>query len=468
MMRRLLLAWCILLAPLLSHAYCEPTHDANAPTVTLGDAGTETIAKAFNKLPAAGGVIVVPPGTYGCEQTFWAAGRASPMKNWTLRGVTDNAGNRPVFQCDKGTLISYGVPFHAPDGVSAADTPNVTFHVDNIEIRGWTRWINMFNVRRLVVTRSVMDGRLNGVVRAGKGIVKGEMVGVNQDSVTEVCDSEFSGAGGGNTDHPLYIHGGPFIDKGVFAYLRNKCSEANGSHCVKTTVTGRVVIQDSLFLNECKEGQPCGTETLDTLAAAKLNLIRNNTFVRGNAENPTKFIPGMMNTVSNRKYFGKYYPGPGGGDFAPLYEPVYKSEKWNDPAWWQAAKAAGEPPNNPYLRLTVYDGNTFISRGTPRDAILAVGTFPNTSVPYISDCLTPLDTPADWIELSRLVLINNTFAGNWPSFGPIEIRGPNWCRKFPDPPQLTKMPIIDLGGNVVVKDETTPRAVVPEWIRGLQ
>ena len=466
MMRRLLLAWCILLAPLLSHAYCEPLHGPDAPSVVLGDAGSETILKAYNKLPTSGGVIVVPPGVYGCEQAFWAAGRASVMKNWTLRGVTDSAGNRPIFQCDKGNLIAYGVPLHAADGVTPAPTPMVAAHIDNIEVRGWTRWLNWYNAYRLIVTRSKMDGRYLGVVRTGKGIVKGEMVGQNQDSVTEVCDSEFSGAGGGNLDHPLYIHGGPFIDKGVFAYLRNKCSEANGSHCVKTTVTGRVVIQDSLFLNECKAGQLCGTETLDVVAAAKLNLIRNNTFVRGNSADPAKFIPGMMNTVSNRKYFGPLFPGPGGGEYAPLYWPVYGSAEWNAD-FWVAAKEAGDVPGNPHLRLTVYDNNTFISRGTARDAILAVGTFPQSSNPYISDCLTPL--PANgWIELSRLVLINNTFAGNWPAAGPVEIRGPNWCGKFPNPPELTKMPVWDLGGNVVVKDETTPRAVVPEWIRGLQ
>jgi len=107
-----------------------------------------------------------------------------------------------------------------------------------------------------------------------------------------------------------------------------------------------------------------------------------------------------------------------------------------------------------------------IVTGTPRDAILAVGTYPNTSVPYISDCLTPL--PAlGWIELSRLVLINNTFAGNWPAAGPVEIRGPNWCGKYPNPPELTKMPVWDLGGNVVTATETPTKAPVPDWIRGL-
>lgn len=463
-MRRLI--WCLVIFPLLAHGWCEPLHDASSPSVTLGDAGTETIAKAYNKLPAAGGVIVVPPGTYGCNQAFWAAGRASPMKNWTLRGVTDNAGNRPVFACEKGNLVAWGVPFTNADGVTPTPTPDATLHVDNIEVQGWTRWLNIYNARRIIVTRSKMDGRYLGAVRTGKGIVKGEMAGQNQDSVTEVCDSEFAGAGGGNLDHPLYIHGGPWIDKGVFVYLRNKCSEAVGSHCVKTTVAGLVRIEDSLFLNECKAGQPCGTETLNTVAAAKLNLIRNNTFVRGNAENPATFIPGMMNTVSNRKYFGEFFPGPGGGKFSPLYWPVYKSATWNDAAWWQAAKAAGEPPNNPYLRLTVYDNNTFVSRGTPRDAILADGTFPNSSNPYISDCMTPLEAPADWIELSRLVLVNNTFVGNFPAAGPVEIRGPNWCGKYPNPPQMQKMPIVDLGGNTVVADAPV-KVPAPAWVKGL-
>ena len=476
MIRRLV--WCWLIFPLLAHAYCEPLHGPDAPSVVLGDAGSETILKAYNKLPTSGGVIVVPPGVYGCEQAFWAAGRASVMKNWTLRGVTDSAGNRPIFQCDKGNLIAYGVPLHAADGVTPVPTPMVSAHIDNIEVKGWTRWLNWYNAHRLIVTRSKMDGRYLGAVRTGKGIVKGEMVGQNQDSVTEVCDSEFSGAGGGNTDHPLYIHGGPWVDKGAFAYLRNKCSEAVGSHCVKTTVTGRVVIADSLFLNECKTGQPCGTETLDTLAAARLNLIRNNTFVRGNVDNPTTFIPGMMNTVSNRKTFNRVLTGgmtppayPGGAETAPLYKPAYQnvdgspSADWS-PEFWTAAMAAGDVPGNPFLRLTVYDNNTFISRGTPRDAILAVGTYPNTSVPYISDCLTPL--PANgWIELSRLVLINNTFAGNWPAAGPVEIRGPNWCGKFPNPPELTKMPIWDLGGNMVTKEAAPQKIAVPDWIKGL-
>ena len=85
MIRRLV--WCWLIFPLLAWAACEPLHGPGAPSVVLGDTGTETIAKAYAKLPAAGGVIVVPPGTYGCEQAFWAAGPASPMKHWALGGV---------------------------------------------------------------------------------------------------------------------------------------------------------------------------------------------------------------------------------------------------------------------------------------------------------------------------------------------------------------------------------------------
>lgn len=496
MFRALLLPW--LLAPLFAWAatYCNPPVPDTATTVTFGAAGSgaqhTTLSSAYSALPSTGGIIEVLPGTYDCGSAaagypnraaiqLWAASSGSPMKNWIIRGLSDTNGNRPIFRCAAGSWIVFGPPYTMNDGVTMRPTPEVTTMVDNIEIQGWTNWITIMNARRLIVRNSKMDGRHDGTYVTGKGVVKTEMKFRNQQSDAEVCDSDLGHAGGGNADHPLYIHSGPFVDHGTLTFVNNVCREPHMGICLKTTVSGRVLVENNTFYMTCPDGydtSKCGTANLDMLSSARLNLIKNNTFIRSNPINGIDMTGVAQITVSNRKLFNTTITGgmtppayPAGGEFSPLYDPIYQnidgspSTEWT-PTFWENAAAGGDAPSNPYLRLTIFDGNTFTNytSNASRWGILGVGTYPNTSNPYISDCLTLL--PANgWIELSRLVLINNRFTGNWNGGNAWFTRGPNTCGT-PYPPEMQVMPVWDLGGNAV--NTTYNPTALPSWLTDLE
>jgi hypothetical protein len=274
-----LLAILLLASSSAFASYCQPQHDETSPSVTLGTVGAETLVKAYNKLPVSGGVIKVPSGNYGCTTKLWAASRNGVYKDITIEGVGDT---RPVFSCEKETFVSFGPPMYETDNVTPSPTKPVTIILKNLEFKGWVRWLNVNNVHKAAFHNVKADGRYLDKVRTGKGFVMGERVGKAQTAEAEICDSDIGAAGQGNVDHPAYIHGAPSITTGTFSFVRSICRDSNGSHCVKTTAAARVLVEDSTFLNECKPGDPCGTEQLNMVAASYVNIVRRNTFIRGN------------------------------------------------------------------------------------------------------------------------------------------------------------------------------------------
>ena len=456
-----LLAILLLASSSAFASYCQPQHDETSPSVTLGTVGAETLVKAYNKLPVSGGVIKVPSGEYGCTTKLWAASRTGVYKNVTIEGVGDT---KPVFACEIGTFIAFGPPMYEADGVTPAETKQVALQVRNVELKGWGKWVIGNNIHKIAFHNVKADGRFNGKVRTGNGFGLINRISPIQTGHAEICDSDIGGAGSGNLNHPTYTHGGPTIDEGTFAFVRSTCRESNGSHCVKTTAASKVLVEDSLFLNECLEGQLCGTQVLNFVAATKLAVIRRNKFVRGNLENPTQIVPaGSIVSTSNRKYFAPELNLPAGHDSAPLYDVGYGTPTYNDPAFWESARQAGESHANPYLRISVWTDNTFINYAQAKPAMLIHGTYPVTSDTYLSDCLTPLPVPQGWMELSRLAIGNNTFIGNYPEEGPINTALPNTC-KLPMPAEATPVPVWDLGGNGPCG---TQRVDLPEWVKKL-
>lgn len=465
-MKTLLLALACLL-PGMAGAYCEAQLPANAPSVTLGATGTETIAKAYAALPSTGGVILVPYGTYGCEQAFWAAGQSSTMKSFTLKGIPDANGSRPKFECGSGTLLSFGLPYFAADGTTPNPTPNITVMFDGIEVNGWGQWIVGFNFRRLVLNNSKFSGVYGGTIVTGQGVTKGEMQHVIHDTATEVCGSEFSHAGHSGLYHPLYIHGGPWTNKGLFAFINSHCHDAKNSICVKSTVSGKVVIKNSTITNLCTDAlvapNNCGTNLIDGVSSAKLAWIEGNTLTRGTASNPGQDLgTAQLVTVQDRLYsFGGLSSG---GAFSPLYDRPWGSDAWNDPAFWSAAKSGADDQTNPYLRLTVFINNTIANHANSKSAILGNGTGP-FYVTGSPSCNMPLSVPTDWAELSRIVVINNSFTGNFPLATPWEVRGVPYCAGSTDYTNGALMGVWNLGGNSI--NNTVAQVAVPAWLRSL-
>lgn len=463
-MKKLLALLAIL--PGLVGAYCEPQLPANAASVTLGATGTETITKAYGALPSAGGVILVPYGTYGCEQAFWAASQSSVMKSFTLKGIPDASGNRPKFECGTGTLMSFGLPYSNTTTAEPNPTPNITVMFDGIEVNGWGQWVVGANFRRLVLNNSKFSGIYGGAIVTGQGITKGEMEHITQDSNTEVCGSEFSHAGNYGLYHPLYIHGGPWINKGVFAFINSSCHDARNSICVKTTVTGKVVIKNSTITNTCTDPllapNNCGTNLIDTTGAAKLTWIEGNTLTRGNAANPGQELgTAQLVTVQDRLYsFGGLSSG---GAFSPLYDRPWGSPEWNDASFWNAAKAGVDDETNSYLRLSVFIDNTVTNYANSKSAILGNGTAPFYRETAYSSCMTPLSVPTDWVELSRIVVINNNFTGNFALATPWEVRGVPYCSGATDYTNGALMGVWNLGGNSI--NNTVAKVTVPAWLR---
>lgn len=437
-------------------AYCEPIHGPDAPTVTLGSTGTETLNKAHDRLlainGAAGGVILVPhDAPVACDKLYKFTRLANKHASVTIRGVPGPAGERPRFECfdstgakGVGTWMSFGKPLYLPNTTTPITDPSsIQIMVEDVDIVG-------YNVQVLIqagVGKAVLKNvrHLDG---SGTCVKNQELEG-DLRLAWEICGGENARCGQGNINHGYYLHGNiEQQDTGhsTVYYGGGWCHDARGSHCFKSTANRNIIVGNLFETGTHWDAPYEPTELLDMMACSN-NVVRGNVFRSNSKYGHTAYLLHRHDL-----------------DGCPM--PRYESPEYQDGSFFAMVRAlgtdsaSGSAAANPYMKGTFVSGNVFEELGNYAPGYEPMvygiyGTFPADPPTYYSFYYVQKPVPANWVERSTLYFANNIVVG--PYGAPYARQGyPNY-NGVPPLPENTGGVVIDLGGN-------GPAGTQPVWL----
>jgi len=393
----------------------QAIHADDAPSVTLGNGETLTAAAVRLKVVSGGqgGRIKIPwdTDTVQCDKI-----RTTKMPAVSITGIPGPGGKLPRFYClrvEQGGTI----PKDGPGGVWAMAPASQKFLVEQVEIAGYTKWVQAGGNALTVIRNAIFYGAMTD----GFGNASGGPVNPITTDVQFAGVKVYNG-GQGNASHCFYMHRGNAVSPVSVTLVDSEVASCNWSSGFKSIANINRVSGNAFYTYKDVPGLPRRySQMMVDIASCSDTVVEKNAFYadRPNANTPGGAIIGVRN---RRGIFGCDTPPgwtsetirlPDGRQHNCTRNPTIpecklpNSDFWKDSYWSSLGGVKTLPFHIRLNRLDIKPGSFKADRTL---FVESEGSYPNYTYTLGGwDC--PLPVADTWYERSMTYVSHNTYSG---------------------------------------------------------